>query len=881
MLSPELRDTLDSAIQDTRRRRHEYITLEHLLLALLDDPSARDVLTGCNAQIEQLRAELEAFLEAHVPKLSTDGEEDEGQVQQTVGVGRVLQRAVLHVQGAGKAEVTGANLLVALFAEPESMAVYLLEQQSVRRRDVTLYIAHGIGKNNQRQAPRARPTGLPRGEEDEDAVADDPLEAYAIDLAARAERGDIDPLVGRDQELTRLIQVLCRRRKNNPVLVGEPGVGKTAVVEGLALRVHEQRVPEAIAEIRVYALDMGALLAGTKFRGQFEERLKAVISAIEAEPGAILFIDEIHTVIGAGATSGGSMDASNMLKPALNAGRVRCIGATTYKEFKNFDRDPALARRFQKIEIVEPTQDETILILQGLKSAYESHHHVEYTPDAIEQSVRLAHKHLRDRRLPDSAIDVMDETGAAARLGEIDHTKRAPATPDADGDGDGDGEELDVDLDEEDEGDSADAPALEVGGAIPLPGDSDHDNQRDDLRDDLRLAVGETTALERRDPGPVIQTGPRIERSAESNDARDPNAPIIVDVPQVEAVIARMARIPPKSVSTDDREVLKNLAEGLSQVIFGQDEAVSAATKAIKRARAGLARPDKPIGCFLFAGPTGVGKTELARQLARLLGMPFLRFDMSEYMEKHSVSRLIGAPPGYVGFDQGGQLTDTVSKNPHSVVLLDEIEKAHPDIFSVLLQVMDSANLTDTTGKKTDFRNVILIMTSNAGAFEMTQRKMGFGGDEGLVDSAANKALERTFSPEFRNRLDKIVTFGQLPQPVVDKVADKLLRELEIQLADRGVRLTWTPAARDWIARKGYDKKFGARPMGRVIDDNIKGALVDELLFGRLEGGGEIRVDCDPGKNELRFVFTAEDEDEDADEVSVSGGVDIHELVEA
>ncbi|MBC8070596.1 MAG: AAA family ATPase, partial [Deltaproteobacteria bacterium] len=580
-------------------------------------------------------------------------------------------------------------------------------------------------------------------------VADDPLAAYAVDLRAKARAGKIENLIGRDAEVLRVIQVLCRRRKNNPVLVGEPGVGKTAVVEGLALRVNEGKVPAAIKDAHIYALDMGAVLAGTKFRGQFEERLKAVISAIEADPDAILFIDEIHTVVGAGATSGGSMDASNLLKPSLSSGALRCIGSTTYKEFKTaFERDAALARRFQKIEITEPSREETLLILQGLSEVYERHHNVKYTPEALQAAVELAHKYLRDRHLPDSAIDVMDETGAAARIG------------------------------------------------VAMPEISLND------------------ALGSRGPD---------ERAAEFSDdtptAADAPPPIPIGVREIEAVIARMARIPPKSVSTDDRTVLARLEEGLQEVIYGQPHAVKTIAHAITRARAGLARADKPIGSFLFAGPTGVGKTELAKQLARLLALPFLRFDMSEYMEKHSVSRLIGAPPGYVGFDQGGLLTDAVSKQPHAVLVLDEIEKAHPDIFSVLLQVMDNATLTDTTGRKTDFRNIILIMTSNAGAQEINARKVGFA-DEGPQASDANKAIERTFSPEFRNRLDKTVMFQGLDQSVIQKVASKMLAELELQLADRNVRLTYTEAARDWIAERGFDRLFGARPMARVIDEH-------------------------------------------------------------
>ncbi len=790
MLSDELKSTINSAIEDTQDRRHEYLTLEHLLLALLDDGSASRVIEGCGGNIDGIRKELEEFLDDTMDRVP-DG--DEFTCHQTIGVGRVLQRAVLHVQGAGKREVTGANLLVALFAEPESNAVYILGNHGITRRDVTLFISHGIGRGGSKSLVRRAPedddsqAGDPHVEADGGDADADPLGAYAVDLAAKAEAGRIEPLIGRKNEVLRLIQVLCRRKKNNPVLVGEPGVGKTAVVEGLALRVHEGKVPKSIATAHIYSLDMGALLAGTKFRGQFEERLKAVIKAVESDPDAVLFIDEIHTVVGAGATSGGSMDASNLLKPALASGSLRCIGATTFKEFKSaFERDAALARRFQKIEIVEPTKEEALLILQGLSPVYETHHNVRYEPDALESMVELAHKYLRDRNLPDSAIDVMDEVGAAARIDvPLVHSRPKPSVNDA--------LDEDAEIDPENEADEADA---------------------DDLPE-----------------------------------------PKVIDVLAVEEVIARMARIPPKSVSTDDKQLLAKLEEGLGGVIYGQDGAVKTVTHAIKRARAGLGRDDKPIGSFLFAGPTGVGKTELAKQLARLLGLPFLRFDMSEYMEKHSVSRLIGAPPGYVGFDQGGLLTDAVSKQPHCVLVLDEIEKAHPDIFSVLLQLMDNAAVTDTTGRKTDFRNVILIMTSNAGAADMTARKVGFS-DDGPEMSDATRALERVFTPEFRNRLDKVVFFSALGKEVIRKVADKMLGELELQLIDRNVRITYTDAAAAWISEKGYDKLYGARPMARLIDERIKEKLVDELLFGKLESGGTVHVDMVEG--ELTFAFTSE-----------------------
>ena len=804
MLSTELKQTINAAIADTQRRRHEYITLEHLLLALLDDPSARKIILACQGDVEKIRAELETFIEQNTevlpdppaeettgsaktksasttPGAPPQGAPPPGAVHQTIGVGRVLQRAILHVQGTGRNEVNGGNLLIAIFAETESFAAHILREHGVTRRDATMFLSHGIPKGGER-APTSRPANNPVGDEDDDSegLADDPLAAYAVDLNAKAASGRIELLIGRDAEVQRVIQVLCRRRKNNPVLVGEPGVGKTAVVEGLALRVHNGKVPAALANAHIYALDMGALLAGTRFRGQFEERLKAVIGAVQDDPDAILFIDEIHTIVGAGATSGGTMDASNMLKPALASGDLRCIGATTYKDFKSsFERDQALARRFQKIEVLEPTVSETIEILRGLQPAYEAHHGVRYTPEAIALAATLAHKHLRDRHLPDSAIDVIDETGAAARLA---------------------------------------APAPE-----PAP---------------ARALVENTS-----------------NKSAEPTGSVGPPTPIEVDAAAVEAVIARMARIPPKSVSTSDRDVLQNLKEGLAHLVFGQDEAVATVTAAIKRSRAGLSRADKPIGSFLFAGPTGVGKTELAKALAQLLAVPLIRFDMSEYMEKHSVSRLIGAPPGYVGFDQGGLLTDAVTKSPHCVVILDEIEKAHPDLFSILLQVMDHATLTDSTGRKADFRNVILIMTSNAGASELTKRRMGFD-EEGDKLGDPKSALDRTFSPEFRNRLDRIVVFKSLPQDVILQVAGKMLLELEVQLSERGVHFTFSDKAREWVARKGFDKLYGARPMARLIDEEIKGKLVDELLFGALEKGGHVTVEVGDD-DKLRFTYKA------------------------
>ncbi len=761
MLSPELSATLQRAVADTRRRRHEYLTLEHLLLAMLDDPTGVDVVKKSGGDVTALRTELEQFLADNVESLPEG--EDSGP-DQTLAFQRVFQRAAMHVQGAGRAQMTTGNLLVAMFRERDSFAVYLLEKQGVTRFDIINYISHGVSKVDPGAGvvPRPRGADTEGGGDGDGEKLKNPLESFCIDLTARAAEGKIDPLIGRAMELERMVQVLCRRRKNNPLLIGGPGGGKTALAEGLALRIHEGTIPEPLKDAKVYSLDMTAVLAGTRYRGDFEERLKAVIEVLTADPKSILFIDEIHTIVGAGATSGGTMDAANILKPALSNGDLRCIGSTTFKDYRNaFERDRALTRRFQRIDVGEPSVAEAIEILKGLRSHYEAHHQVKYTDAALAAAAELSARHITGSHLPDKAIDVMDEAGARARL---------------------------------------------------MPAD-----QRPDM---IRPSL-------------------------------------------IEEVISKMARIPPKSVSTSDREKLGAMETALKRVIYGQDPAIDQIVTAIKLSRAGLANPEKPTGNFLFAGPTGVGKTELAKQLAKVMGVEFVRFDMSEYMEKHTVSRLIGAPPGYVGFDQGGLLTDAINKHPHCVLLLDEIEKAHPDLFNILLQVMDHATLTDSNGRKADFRNVVLIMSTNAGSREMAMSRLGFGGGEGGDSKAGKNALERMFTPEFRNRLDATVFFEGLPFEVIKKVAQKFVDELDGQLAEKKVQLEVSPAAMAWFAEKGYDRTMGARPMGRVVQEALKKPLANEILFGSLVHGGIAHVDVKDGHITLTYEPNPPPTDED------------------
>lgn len=734
MLSDELERTLNDVFRSAHLRRNEFVTLEHLLLGLLDNAEARDVLEGCGADLELLRERLTQYIAEHVAVLP----EGPAETAASIALQRVIQRAVMQAQAAGKAEVTGAYILVALFSEKESYATMLLRELGIERLDVVNYIAHGVRKTEREPSPSREAPPHPV-EPTRKKASPSPLERFAIDLNARAAEGKIDALVGREKELERCMHILCRRRKNNPLLVGEAGVGKTAIAEGLARRVVEGEVPEVLANARIYALDMGALLAGTKYRGDFEERLKAVLKALSEKDGAILFIDEIHTVIGAGAASGGAMDASNLLKPALANGELRCIGATTWQEYRNlFEKDRALSRRFQKVEIEAPSVPECVRILKGLKPALEAHHGVRYSAAAIKAAAELAHRHLHDRNLPDSAIDVLDEAGAAVRVMPESRRKKQ------------------------------------------------------------------------------------------------------ISVADIEAVVARMARIPSRSVSASDKRSLESLERDLKLAVFGQDEAIHALASAIKLSRAGLAHPEKPVGSFLFTGPTGVGKTEVARRLADTLGLELIRFDMSEYMEAHSVARLIGSPPGYVGFDQGGLLTEAVNKHPHSVVLLDEFEKAHPDIFNVLLQVMDHGRLTDNAGRTADFRHAILIMTSNVGSQELARESIGFAPQSRGGDNS--EALKRAFSPEFRNRLDAIIPFAPLDSKTVRHVVDKFLMELETRLEAKGVKLVVSEPARDWLARHGYDEHLGARPMGRLIAEQIKKPLADEILFGRLQKGGTARV---------------------------------------
>ena len=755
---PSFSTTLETAIHTSlalaAARKHELATLEHLLVALIDEPEAANVMKACSVDLKVLKKNLSQYLDEELTSLVSETKEFDS--TPTTAFQRVIQRAAIHVQSSGRSEVTGANVLVAIFAERESNAAYFLQEQEMTRYDAVNYIAHGVAKDPSYSEKRAvtganEPEGQIEDQENNGETTESALSKYCIDLNSKAVDGNIDPLIGRDLEVERCIQVLCRRRKNNPLLVGDPGVGKTAIAEGLAFKIVSKKTPIILSNTTIYSLDMGALLAGTRYRGDFEERLKAVMNELEDHPDAILFIDEIHTVIGAGATSGGAMDASNLLKPSLQGGKLRCMGSTTYKEFRqHFEKDRALARRFQKIDVVEPTIDDSIKILKGLKPYFEDHHNVKYTSDAIKTAVELASRYINDRKLPDKAIDVIDEAGAAQHL--LSESKR-------------------------------------------------------------RRNIGQK---------------------------------------EIEAVVAKIARIPPKNVSKDDAEVLRDLENKLKTVVFGQDKAISALASAIKLSRAGLREPEKPIGNYLFAGPTGVGKTEVARQLADTLGIELLRFDMSEYMEKHAVSRLIGAPPGYVGFDQGGMLTDGIDQNPHCVLLLDEIEKAHPDVFNILLQVMDYGKLTDHNGRSVDFRNVIVIMTSNAGAAEQAKAAIGFG--KSLREDEDTIAIERLFSPEFRNRLDSIISFSALSKEIIVQVVDKFVVQLEAQLMDRNVAIELSKTAAEWLGDKGYDNRMGARPLARVIQEEIKKPLAEELLFGKLSKGGLVKVGIKNGKIELKII---------------------------
>ena len=752
-LSPSLETALEKALTLASEREHEYATLEHLLLALTEDEHAKEVMGACKVDLEVLRADIIRYIDEELSSLIV--EDGEGRVQPTAAFQRVVQRAILHVESSGRDEVTGANVLVSIFSERESHAAYFLQEQDMTRYDAVNYISHGVAKQPGMSRPSS-PRGAEAAEEEAVKQGHEALDAYCVNLNAKARAGKIDPLIGRELEINRCIEVLCRRNKNNPILVGDPGVGKTAIAEGLAKKIVDGEAPEILDEAIIWSLDMGALLAGTRYRGDFEERLKSVMKELEQQDKAILFIDEIHTIIGAGATSGGAMDASNLLKPALQSGGLRCMGSTTFKEYKqHFEKDRALSRRFRKIDVVEPTVPDTIKILTGLKSRFEDFHGLRYTNDAIKAAVELSDRYITDRKLPDKAIDVVDEAGAAQWL--LPASKR-------------------------------------------------------------KKTVGQK---------------------------------------DIEAVVAKIARIPPKQVSTDDAAALKSLETDLKRVVYGQDEAIEALSASIKLARAGLREPNKPIGSYLFAGPTGVGKTEVAKQLASIMGVEMLRFDMSEYMERHTVSRLIGAPPGYVGYDEGGLLTDGVDQHPHCVLLLDEIEKAHPDLFNILLQVMDNGSLTDANGRKVDFRNVVVIMTTNAGAADAAKNSIGFGA--GKKDDEQDEAIKRMFTPEFRNRLDAIITFGGLTPEIIDRVVEKFILQLEVQLEDRNVSIEITKAARDWLAKRGFDADMGARPLARTIQEHVKKPMAEELLFGELQKGGVVHIDIDKNDDEkLAFQYVAD-----------------------